>query len=266
MKNSLEIERLDKLRVSLIEYNLIWEDAKANQHYLDNLLNNHQTDIILLPEMFSSGFSMNVDKIAEKPFGDTFLWMQKKAKELNTAIAGSISTKGNEKYYNRFYFVSPTGSVFIYDKKHLFSYGKEATVYSAGDKIVTIDYKGWQIRPIVCYDLRFPVWIRNTEKNPYDLLLCVANWPKARREVWIGLSKARAIENMSYMAAVNRIGEDGYKLEYSGDSKMFDTLGKELKPINNHQEILQFEISKTEQNDTRKHFNFLEDRDQFYFG
>ena len=255
-----------KLKISLIQYDVIWEDAKANHDYLDNLLESHETDLILLPEMFASGFSMTVNKIGEKPFGPSFEWMQKKAKELNCAVAGSISTLENDKYFNRFYFVTPTSSIFIYDKKHLFSYGKEATVYSAGDKIVTIDYKGWQIRPIVCYDLRFPVWIRNTEENPYDLLLCNASWPKARREAWISLLKARAIENMAYVAGVNRTGVDGYNLEYKGDSHLFDTLGEDLEMINSHPEILQFEIDKEKQDKTRQHFNFLNDRDSFYFG
>lgn len=260
------LETKDILKISLIQYNVIWEDAKANQQYLDDLLKGHQTDIILLPEMFSSGFSMNIELIGEKPFGPTFDWMLQKAKELDCAIAGSISTNENDKYYNRFYFVTPNNGIYIYDKKHLFSYGKEATVYSAGDKIVTIDYKGWQIRPIVCYDLRFPVWIRNTEENPYDLILCNASWPKARREAWISLLKARAIENMSYVAGVNRTGIDGYNLEYKGDSKLFDTLGEDLETINQHPEILQFEIDKEKQDKTRQHFNFLNDRDSFYFG
>ena len=256
----------NKLRISLIQYDVIWEDAKANQNYLDDLLKEHKSDIILLPEMFASGFSMNVDLIAEKPFGNSFQWMQKKAKELNSAIAGSISTKENDKFFNRFYFVCPTGSIYIYDKKHLFSYGKEAGVYSAGDDIVTIDYKGWQIRPIVCYDLRFPVWIRNTKENPYDLILCNASWPKARREAWISLLKARAIENMAFVAGVNRIGVDGYNLEYQGDSHLFNTLGQDSEKINEHPEILQFVIDKEEQDKTRQHFNFLNDRDSFYFG
>ncbi|MGV0925852.1 nitrilase-related carbon-nitrogen hydrolase [Empedobacter sp. ULE_I145] len=260
------MEIQNKLKISLIQYDVIWEDTKANHAYLDELLANHQTDIILLPEMFVSGFSMNVEKIGQKPFGETFEWMQHKAKELNSVIAGSISTHENDKYYNRFYFICPSGSIYIYDKKHLFSYGKEAGVYSAGDKIVTIDYKGWQIRPIVCYDLRFPVWIRNTEEHPYDLILCNASWPKARREAWISLLKARAIENMAFVAGVNRIGVDGYNLEYQGDSHLFDTLGQDLETINNHPEILQFEIDKEEQDKTRKHFNFLNDRDSFYFG
>ncbi|WP_413531474.1 nitrilase-related carbon-nitrogen hydrolase [Empedobacter brevis] len=260
------MEIQNKLKISLIQYDVIWEDTQANQLYLDELLMNHKTDLILLPEMFSSGFSMNVEKIGQKPFGETFEWMQQKAKELNSAIAGSVSTHENDKYYNRFYFVCPNGSIYIYDKKHLFSYGKEANVYSAGDKIVTIDYKGWQIRPIVCYDLRFPVWIRNTEENPYNLILCNASWPKARREAWISLLKARAIENMSFVAGVNRIGKDGYNLEYEGDSHLFDTLGQDLQKVNNHPEIFQFEIDKEEQDKTRNHFNFLNDRDSFYFG
>jgi len=257
---------VNKLKISLIQYDVIWEDAKANHDYLDQLLENHETDLILLPEMFASGFSMSVDKIGEKPFGATFEWMEKKAKQLNCAVAGSVSTLENNKYFNRFYFVTPNSGIYIYDKKHLFSYGKEATVYSAGDKIVTIDYKGWQIRPIVCYDLRFPIWIRNTEENPYDLILCNASWPKARREAWISLLKARAIENMAYVAGVNRTGVDGYDLEYKGDSHLFDALGEDLNVINNHPEILQFEIDKEKQDKTRTHFNFLNDRDSFYFG
>lgn len=259
------MEHQNKLKISLIQFDIIWEDAEANQAYLDVLLKDHQTDIILLPEMFASGFSMNVEKIAQKPFGKTFEWMQHKAKELNTAVAGSISTHENDKYFNRFYFISPNGSIYIYDKKHLFSYGKEAGVYSAGDKIVTIDYKGWQIRPIVCYDLRFPAWIRNTEENPYDLILCNASWPKARREAWISLLKARAIENMSFIAGVNRIGVDGYNLDYKGNSHLFDTLGEDVVQLNNHPEILQFEIDKEQQDKTRTHFNFLNDRDLFHF-
>ncbi|MBS7333693.1 MAG: nitrilase family protein [Weeksellaceae bacterium] len=255
-----------QLKISLIQYDVIWEDAKANHDYLDKILENHQTDIILLPEMFASGFSMTVDQIGEKPFGPTFQWMEQKAKELNCAVAGSVSTLENDKYFNRFYFVTPNSGIYMYDKKHLFSYGKEATVYSAGDKIVTIEYKGWKIRPIVCYDLRFPVWIRNTEENPYDLLLCNASWPKARREAWITLLKARAMENMAYVAGVNRTGIDGYDLEYKGDSHLFDTLGEDLEVINSHPEILQFEIDKEKQDKTRKHFNFLNDRDSFYFG
>lgn len=262
----MQLETKNKLKISLIQYDVIWEDALANQLYLDQLLQGHETDIVLLPEMFASGFSMNVEKIAEKPFGPTFIWMEQKAKEINAAIAGSVSTVENGKYFNRFYFVTPGSGVYIYDKKHLFGYGKEATVYSAGDKIVTIDYKGWRIRPIVCYDLRFPVWIRNTEENPYDLILCNASWPKARREAWVSLLKARGIENMAYIAGVNRIGVDGYNLEYKGDSHLFDTLGADLSVINQHPEILQFEIDKDLQDKTRTHFNFLNDRDAFYFG
>lgn len=260
------MENQNKLKISLIQYDVIWEDAEANQNYLNELLKDHKTDIILLPEMFASGFSMNVEKIAQKPFGETFVWMQNKAKELDAAIAGSISTKENDKFYNRFYFVNPNGSIYIYDKKHLFGYGKEAEVYSAGDDIVTIDYKSWQIRPIVCYDLRFPVWIRNTDEDPYDLILCNASWPKARREAWISLLKARSIENMAFVAGVNRIGTDGYNLDYQGDSHLFNTLGEDIKMINQHPEILQFEIDKEEQDKTRNHFNFLNDRDSFYFG
>ncbi len=255
------MENKTHLKISLIQYPVIWEDAVANHRYLDTLLHQHQTDLIVLPEMFASGFSMDVEKIGEPPFGPTFQWMAKKAKELNAAVAGSVSTYERNRYFNRFYFITPGQAVFIYDKKHLFSYGKEATVYSAGDQLSTIYFKGWKIRPIVCYDLRFPVWCRNTDQ--YDLLLCNASWPKARRDAWMTLLKARAIENMSFVAGVNRTGEDGYNLIYQGDSKMHNTLGEELVQINDHEEILQFEINKEEQDKTRKHFNFLNDQDEF---
>lgn len=255
------MEKKQKLKISLVQYDVIWEDNIANYHYLDQLLKEHQTDIILLPEMFASGFSMDVEKISEPPFGPSFRWMADKAKELKTAVAGSVSTKETNHYYNRFYFITPGQAVFIYDKKHLFGYGKEATVYSAGDQLSTIYYKGWKIRPIVCYDLRFPVWCRNTDD--YDLLLCNASWPKARREAWMTLLKARAIENMSFVAGCNRTGEDGYNLIYQGDSHLFDSLGKEEEPINDHPEIIQFEMDKEQQDATRKHFNFLNDKDQF---
>lgn len=255
------LQNLDELNISLIQYDVIWEDREANFIYLDQLLTQHSTDIILLPEMFSSGFSMNIDSIAEKPFGSSFDWMMNKSKELNSAIAGSVSTKEGDKFYNRFYFVTPEGSIYIYDKKHLFGYGKEADVYSAGDRLTTIYYKGWKIRPIICYDLRFPVWCRNTDH--YDLMLCNASWPKARREAWIALLKARAIENMTYIAGVNRIGTDGYDLEYVGDSKIYDFLGNDLTQKNQSSEILQFTLNKTELQSTRQHFGFLNDQDHF---
>ncbi len=255
------LQNLDELNISLIQYDVIWEDREANFDYLDQLLTQHSTDIILLPEMFSSGFSMNVNLVSEKPFGSSFNWMMKKSKELNSAIAGSVSTKEGDKFYNRFYFVTPEGSIYIYDKKHLFGYGKEADVYSAGDRLTTIYYKGWKIRPIICYDLRFPVWCRNTDH--YDLMLCNASWPKARREAWITLLKARAIENMTYVAGVNRIGTDGYDLEYVGDSKIYDFLGNDLTQKNQSSEILQFTLNKTELQSTRQHFGFLNDQDHF---
>ncbi|WP_068596891.1 nitrilase-related carbon-nitrogen hydrolase [Vaginella massiliensis] len=249
------------LRISLIQFDVIWEDREANFAYMDQLLKHHRSDLILLPEMFASGFSMNVEKIAEKPFGPSFEWMQTKAKELNSAIAGSISTKEADLYFNRFYFVTPEGAIYIYDKKHLFGYGKEADVYSAGDRIVSIYYKGWKIRPIVCYDLRFPVWCRNTDE--YDLLLCNASWPQARRHAWMTLLQARAMENMAFVAGVNRIGTDGYDLVYQGDSKMFDELGQEMENLSQHAEILSFELDRDKMWRTRKHFGFLNDRDDF---
>lgn len=251
----------NELIISLVQYDVIWEDREANFLYLDQLLAGIETDIILLPEMFASGFSMNVDTIAEKPFGPTFEWMGQTSKKLNAAVAGSVSTKERDLFFNRFYFVTPEGAIYIYDKKHLFGYGKEADVYSAGDRIMSIYYKGWKIRPIVCYDLRFPVWCRNTDD--YDLMLCNASWPKARRDAWMTLLQARAMENMAYVAGVNRTGVDGYDLIYKGDSKMYDELGQEMELLNDHPEIFSFRLDRERMLKTRQHFGFLNDRDEF---
>ncbi len=254
-------QNLSKLKISLIQYDVAWEDREANYSRIEELIRSTETDLILLPEMFPSGFSMNVEKIAEKPFGESFNWMMNLAKTKKIAVAGSVSTKESDKYFNRFYFIAPEGSIYIYDKKHLFGYGKEADVYSAGDRIISIDYRGWKIRPIVCYDLRFPVWCRNTDD--YDLMLCNASWPKSRREAWMSLLKARAIENMAYVAGVNRIGVDGYNLVYKGDSQLYDALGNELKNENASQEVLTFTLDYQSLHSTRKHFGFLDDRDAF---
>lgn len=250
----------ETLKISLAEFDLEWENPQTNLEFLDELLENHQSDLVILPEMFTTGFSMNAEKIAEKPFSKSFEWMKSKAVQGNCAICGSISTKENGKFYNRFYFVTPT-ETFTYDKKHLFGYGKETEAYSPGNEIISFEYLGWKIRPIICYDLRFPVWCRNSDD--YDVLMCVANWPEVRVEPWKALLKARAIENMAYTIGVNRIGTDDYDLKYNGNSKVFDSIGEELKLKSKKNHLLQTEISLKNIQKTRDNFGFLNDRDSF---
>jgi len=248
------------LKISLAEFDIEWENPQANLEFLDNLLENHNSDLVILPEMFTTGFSMNAVNIAEEPFGEAFEWMKSKAEEGNCAVCGSISTKENGKFYNRHYFVTPDNSVF-YDKKHLFGYGKEPEAYSPGNEIVSVKYLGWKFRLITCYDLRFPVWCRNSDD--YDALICVANWPEVRMEPWRVLLKARAIENMAYTIGVNRIGIDDYDLKYNGNSKVFDGVGEELKLKTRKKFLHQAELSLESLQNYRKIFGFLNDRDRF---
>lgn len=255
---------MEDLRLTLIQTALTWEAPKANRaHFSEKIKSIDQpTDLIVLPEMFSTGFSMNAEALAEENKGETFKWMQIEAKKTNAAITGSVITKENENYYNRLYFVFPDGSSQQYDKKHLFTLAHEEQTYSSGNEKLIITYKGWKICPLICYDLRFPVWARNTES--YDLLLYVANWPQKRETAWDALLKARAIENMSYVAGVNRIGIDGNEHSYSGHSIAYDALGKQLSTINFMEEFVEtIVLSQTELVQTRKDFAFLNDRDAF---
>ena len=248
------------LKISLAEFDIEWENPQANLEFLDDLLENHHSDLIVLPEMFTTGFSMNAKLIAEKPFGKTYEWMKSIAEKGNCGVCGSISTKENGKFFNRFYFVTPEKTE-TYDKKHLFGYGKEPEAYFPGNEIVSVEFSGWKFRLITCYDLRFPVWCRNTDE--YDVLICVANWPEVRIEPWKALLKARAIENMAYAVGVNRIGIDDYDLSYNGNSKVFGPIGEEVNLSSKKNYLFQTEISLNKVNEYRKNFGFLNDRDKF---
>ncbi|MGB0788609.1 MAG: nitrilase family protein, partial [Marinirhabdus sp.] len=209
---------MNTLRTTLIQTHLHWEDPTANRAHFESLIKqmDKKTDLIVLPEMFTTGFTMNAKGMAEATNGPTLLWLQAIAKKHRCAITGSIIVKDNGLYYNRLYFVRPDGSYGQYDKKHTFTLAGEHKTYTAGRVKTTINYKGWKICPLICYDLRFPVWARNTEG--YHLLLYVANWPKKRIHAWDVLLKARAIENMSYCIGVNRTGIDDNGHEYPGHS------------------------------------------------
>lgn len=254
---------MDELKVTIVQTNLVWENAIQNRMNLeDNISKMEETDLIVLPEMFTTGFSMYPKPLAEKMDGDTVHWLQQIAKKKNAAIAGSIIIEEKNQYYNRFLFVTPQGLVKSYDKRHLFTLAGEHEQYQRGEDQIIIEYKGWKIKPQICYDLRFPVWSRNT--TLYDVLIYVANWPKPRIEAWNTLLKARAIENMVYTIGVNRIGLDPNNNEYTGSSRIYDGLGQQMS-INN--EAVAFEetvtLQKSYQEKIRKKFNFLNDRDHF---
>jgi predicted amidohydrolase len=222
-------------------------------------------DLIILPEMFTTGFSMNPESIYETMNGNTVSWLQELAIQKEAAITGSIVIKENENYYNRLLFVTPNGHIEHYDKKHTFTLAGENKVYSAGSKLLSIDYLGWNIRPLVCYDLRFPVWSRNT--NEYDILIYVANWPKVRIAAWDALLKARAIENMSYCIGVNRVGLDGNNHEYSGHSAVYDVMGERIDSISEEKEsIAIITLDKDHITTQRAKLGFLKDRDAFTLG
>ena len=252
------------LKVTFIQSNLIWENPVQNRVNFAEKISDikEQTDIIILPEMFTTGFAMQPKHLAETMNGDTVTWMQQIAKTKRAAICGSIIITENNTYYNRFLFVQPNGTVEYYNKRHLFSLAGEHEQYNNDTTQVIITYKGWRIRPLICYDLRFPVWSRNAQN--YDVLLYVANWPKPRINAWNALLKARAIENMSYVVGVNRIGTDPNGNEYTGNSIALDALGSELNPLSENNEItITTTLSKKGLQTVREKFNFLNDKDVF---
>lgn len=252
------------LNVALIQTDLAWENQKANKQNIANKVStiSNDVDLIILPELFTSGFTMNANAVAEPMHGKTISWLKTLAKEKNAAITGSLVIKDNNNYYNRLVFVTPLGKVLHYDKRHSFTLAGEHKVYTAGQKKVIINYNGWKICPLICYDLRFPVWARNVED--YDVLLYVANWPKPRINAWDALLKARAIENMCYCIGVNRVGLDANKHNYLGHSAVYDVLGNNLNPIiKNEDAIINVTLKKSEIEQHRNQLNFLNDRDAF---
>ena len=220
---------MQNLTITLIQTALEWEDAETNLHRFDNILDrlDVDTDLIILPEMFSTGFSMNADSLAENMQGETVEWLRDKASQFQSDVFGSLIIVDNGQYYNRLCWTTPDGQTLTYDKKHLFRYAGEEKVYTAGRSRLVAEIKGWKIRPFICYDLRFPVWNRNIG-NEYDVAVYIANWPEKRAAHWKCLLEARAIENQVYVIGVNRIGTDGNGVYYSGDSSIIDPQGKVL--------------------------------------
>ncbi|AZQ60036.1 nitrilase family protein [Maribacter sp. MJ134] len=252
----------EALKIVLVQTSLIWENPKKNRAILSKKLEGLKGDIdvIVLPEMFTTGFTMSPVHIEEEEGKKTVAWMQKKAKETGAAIIGSIVFKEGECYYNRLWFVKPDGSSSSYDKRHTFTLAGEDKKYVAGSKKLLETYKGFKFCPLICYDLRFPVWSRNTEA--YDVLLYVANWPKPRIGAWDTLLKARAIENMAYCVGVNRIGTDDSGHEYPGHSAVYDALGKRIT-FSDKEECIEITVHKNHIKKTRDTLGFLDDRDSF---
>ena len=254
------------LRVTTIQTDLIWQNKAANLEKFDNLLRGPlrgETDVIVLPEMFTTGFSMSPETFAEPMNGATMDFLKRKSSELNAAITGSFICVENNKYYNRLVWMQPDGQFWTYDKRHLFSLANEQNHYSAGQKQLQIEWRGWTIRPMVCYDLRFPVWSRNVSPNYYELAIYVANWPERRRFPWQSLLTARAIENQAYIIGVNRIGADGNGVSHSGDTMVVNYAGETLQHRAYTEGVETTTLSKTDLMDFRKKFTFLADQDDF---
>ena len=251
------------MKIALIQTHLIWENPLENRSHLAQKITGfmEEVDLIVLPEMFSSGFTMNPKAVAETMNGETIAWLQHLAKAKDCAITGSLVIEENGKYYNRLVFVYPNGELKTYDKRHLFTLAGEDKVYTAGKEKLIIEYKGFRICPLICYDLRFPVFARNVED--YDVLLYVANWPKPRINAWDILLKARAVENMSYAIGVNRIGMDENELEYVGHSQAVDFLGNYLLEAQETDGVFIVELDKEKLLETKNKLAFLEDKDQF---
>lgn len=255
----------DSLRLALVQTDIYWEDIPANLASLEEKLAGlrNEADLIILPEMFSTGFSMQPEKIAEPLNLVTTRWLRQMALNTGAMIIGSFAARDGKACYNRLMAVSPDGSYEYYDKRHLFRMAGEHEVYNAGAQRLTLSWKGWKIRPLVCYDLRFPVWSRNTASDPYDLLVYVANWPAARSFAWDTLLKARAIENLSYVAGVNRTGTDAKGTEHNGGSVVLDFLGQPLASLHDSPDLAVVSISKTDLLEYRRKFPAHLDADDF---
>ena len=252
------------LHITLIQSDIVWEDRAANLQHLGQVIAGIQgpKHIVVLPEMFSTGFSMAPEKLAETMDGTTVQWMAEMAVQHRCILTGSAIIEEDGKYYNRMLWVQPDGNIAHYDKRHLFAYGGEDQQYTAGEKRLIVSVNGWRINLLVCYDLRFPVWSRN-KNAAYDVLLYVANWPQARSLAWKTLLQARAIENMSYVVGVNRVGTDGKGLIYSGDSSVFGPLGEQLWQQSGTTSIHTITLDKQTLEDTRAKLPFLKDADDF---
>lgn len=255
---------MQDLRITFVQADQIWEDKPANlKHYEELLKSVSATDLILLPEMFQTGFSMNTQSLAETMENSSGIsWLKQQAKEKHAAFYTSLIIEENGNYYNRGVFVEPSGKLTCYDKRKLFGMAEESTHFTAGTQEVIVEYLGWKINLQICYDLRFPENSRNGAidgKAVYDLLLYVANWPERRIHHWSSLIPARAIENQCYVAGLNRVGTDNLGLSYTGQSKLINLLGEELSNLSNSESVITYSISYLELEQWREKLPFLKD-------
>lgn len=251
------------MKIALIQTELSWENPTENRHLLQEKINTIalDVDLMVLPEMFTSGFTMNPKNVAETMQGESVLWLKEVAKLRNCAVTGSLIIEENGNYYNRLVFVFPSGAIQTYDKRHLFTLAGEEKVYTSGKEKLIVNYKGFKICPLICYDLRFPVFARNVEN--YDVLIYVANWPKPRVNAWDILLKARAVENMSYVIGVNRVGLDANHHDYVGHSQAVDFLGNYMQEPQENEGVFIVELDKKSLDETRTKLAFLNDKDTF---
>jgi omega-amidase len=260
---------MSTLSITLIQTQLHWEDKEANLKMLEEKINsiNKLTHIVVLPEMFPTGFSMKPEVLAEKMNGTTLAWMKKMAAQKKVILTGSMIIEDEGEYYNRLVWMLPNGQHGYYDKRHLFAYAEEDQHYSAGAQRFIASVNGWKINLMVCYDLRFPVWARQQlgedKEFEYDLMIYVANWPERRNIAWKTLLRARAIENQSYVVGVNRVGKDGNDIYHSGDSSVIDPLGEILYEKAHDEDTFTITLDKKQLEDIRSKFQFWRDADQF---
>lgn len=261
---------MQDLKVTLVQADLAWENGDANRSHFEEMIRNvKDTDLILLPEMFATGFSMNAKPLAENMNGKSVNWMKNIAAEKNAAVAGSLIIEDGGFYFNRLIWASPDGSIQHYDKRHLFSLAEEERFYKQGNKKIFTEINEWKILPLICYDLRFPVWARQSPpftemgKHPYDILIYIANWPEKRIYAWKHLLIARAIENQSFVIGLNRVGHDGNGINYPGQSCFIDPMGEVVENSGDTESVKTISISKSLISDIRSKFKFLDDRDEF---
>jgi predicted amidohydrolase len=257
------------LNFTLIQTQLHWEDKNANLQMLEGKIDSisEQTHVVVLPEMFSTGFSMKPEELAETMEGPTVQWMKKAAASKRVILTGSVIIEEEGNYFNRLIWMLPNGQYGYYDKRHLFAYGEEDKHYSAGTKRLIASVNGWKVNLMVCYDLRFPVWARQQFDEggnfEYDVLIYVANWPERRNLAWKSLLRARAIENQCYVIGVNRVGNDGNDIYHSGDSMVVDPLGETLYEKANDEDVFTIQLRKERLKEVREKFQFWRDADEF---
>lgn len=252
--------------VSFIQAALQWHEPAANLAELGRYIEEISvtTDLIILPEMFTTGFTMEASKVAEEMSGPSVAWMRRIAAARDAVVTGSLVIRDEQgRFYNRLLWVRPDGSLSYYNKRHLFTMAGEHHTYTAGNERIIEEWRGWRICPLVCYDLRFPVWSRNSATAPYDLLVYVANWPSARRIAWSTLLRARAIENIAYTVGVNRVGVDGNSLAYAGDSALLNMRGEYLVEVGNQETSITRTLRRDDLEDFRARFTALQDADEF---